>query len=1284
LIPSDSLSICPILQENGGKGQIILPSTHVHAMSEGQITLDGEGVDLTIKSSNSFGETDSKAIISGGMQDSRFIYLAHKNSFLRLENLVVSEFQSLWGGAVYVRDGTLVATKCTFDSSTSYYYGAALVIHGGYSKIIDSRFLSNFAGRGGAVYQNGGYLHVEESEFLGNIARFYGGGIYAKAGVLRMESNRFDQNRAMDDGKGNSVYNTDAMLDWICPANQYLFDHPGMTVVNKDLNVADYCTLAIIHVNSYEDSVDGSCTTVDVDADQSSTSDGSDAAMTCNLRAAVMLAMEVGGGEVLVPTAQDHIITEGLLQLDGVADVTITPYYNEGTNSNAAKQSLPSSYAQDFNLLYDNGERFLKSPQDYVRILGTNNTEKLFYVSGSEMHLHMERIVFDGFSSTRHGGVVYARRGTVSAYDCLFINNYASRGGAVYLYQGIIKISHSIFVSNQAQYGGAIYLRDGAFQIILSSLLNNQAEYGEGNSVYLNSGQLLWDCGDNFEMYALPESSEDLNGDIFTEDYCADFYAVANINSSTRYGEMFVVVYVSSQTPDSLNGACTTDDVEYRMNVPNPSTIEERDFFTSGVKVKDTFDLTGPGQSTCNLRAAVDLVELFGSGTVVLVSDDTYWITEGEINVDTAVHLAITSRSSTQVATLDGTHNKGERLLYVNHEDAEILLDDLLIEKFRSDAGSVVYIYDGKITISDSVLSENEASSNGGVAYLRSGTFVADDTLFQNNFATFNGGSVYLEGGLFTADTCWFDSNSADVYGGAVYVRDGTFETVGSGFLTNLARVEGTSVYNHAGSVDWLCTPDSDEKQQVLWNPNDNDYHKFDGDLSATEYCAGESGESSWKVNHQTVALSRWESNIEKQLKMRASQQQGKAQLEEQRNRYNYKTRNGNDDADDWVVSETMVIVEVTEYADSLTGSCTVMAECQDQACAESLRTIALEDRAIVQDDSEQFRALRSIEGIAFNDFHALNKDDNSGSFAANAACNLRAAVHLVQALGQGIILLPTAYTHHMVEGQILIDSAAEMYILPTFEGNTGSQAFMAEIDGSGNNARFLQVNHQDAFLNMEAVTVKNFRSDYSGAGVYIRHGNLMMRDCVMADNHALYAGGSVYIWEGSFTATTCVFSANSAAFGGALFVRDGTFNAQKECAFYGNTATAGNGHSIFTKQETRIRVTCHPGRSVLDSGLYNKFVHLIAEERQHKDVAEFVMEGKQCEMARRVDKGRGRGEGLRRSFFDVVFINYIETPKSNPKPKCACSLYVGASSLCSDVSHFRLIARSYERGSFT
>jgi len=1091
---------------------------------------------------------------------------------------------------VYIRDGTLVVNKCTFDSSTTYYYGAALVIHGGYSVVKNCRFLSNFAGRGGAVYQHGGYLNLVESEFVGNVARFYGGGIYAKAGVLRMESSAFSKNRAMDDGKGNSVYNTDAKLDWICPDDQYLYDHPGTTIVNNDLEVVKYCTPAIIRIDSYIDNVEGSCATIFAEVEEGSE------VKTCNLRAAVQLAMDLGGGEIQIPTMQDHFMTEGLIILEGSAAVAITPFYDDATSD--AKQTLPSSYARDFNLLYDNDARFLRNPHDYARIVGTNNTEKLFYISGSDADLYLERMVFDGFSSTRHGGVVYVRRGTMSAHDCLFINNYSSRGGAIYLYQGIMKVSNSMFMSNHATYGGSIYHRDGLFQSILSSFVNNKADGGEGNTIYLNSGQLLWDCGDNHELYALP-TEESYDRDIFTEDYCVETYEVAGTSGSAVVGETFVVVFVSSQTPDSLDGTCTTDDVEYRINVPTPSTMEQKDFLTTSIRVEDTFDVTRStstyGLSTCNLRAAVEFVSLFGSGTVVLMSDDTYWITEGEISVNTGVQLAITSQSSTQMSILDGTNNKNERLLYINHEMAEVLLDDLIITHFHADAGSVLYVYDGKITISDSVLSENEASSNGGVAYIRGGSFVADDTLFQNNFALFSGGSVYLEGGVFSADTCWFDSNSADLYGGAVYVRGGTFETLGSGFLTNLARVEGTSVYNHAGSVGWLCSPDSEERQQVLWNPNDDNVQKLEGDLSATEYCADESGETSWKVNSHPVTLSSTELNLEVQLKVLAAQQSNNAVLE---------GKYARSDADA-MRSESAIVVEVTDYSDSLTGSCNIMASCNDARCANSLLELAQRERMYVKDVSKQ--EWSSIAGISFNDFHALDSTEEDAGFGSSS-CNFRAAMRIVQMVGKGIVLLPTENTHHLLEGEVLINSALEVYVLPTFEMGAPVEMAMAHIDGSRNRDRFLQLNHELANVNIFAVWVKNFKSDFSGAAVFIRKGSLHLQASVMSDNEAAYSGGSAYIWEGSLTAVTCIFISNSAAYGGAVFVRDGMFNAFKECAFYGNVATSGEGHSLFTKKKTLVVVTCLDGRFILNSVLPGTFSTMVKEEPVSQKSASAVM----------------------------------------------------------------------------
>ena len=95
------------------------------------------------------------------------------------------------GGAVYVDQGTLDITDCTFEKNSAVYGGAIAV---SYMKELtignDTNFLDNNASYGGGIYANGANINIAANSVLcNNIASGYGGGIYASASNINIAAN---------------------------------------------------------------------------------------------------------------------------------------------------------------------------------------------------------------------------------------------------------------------------------------------------------------------------------------------------------------------------------------------------------------------------------------------------------------------------------------------------------------------------------------------------------------------------------------------------------------------------------------------------------------------------------------------------------------------------------------------------------------------------------------------------------------------------------------------------------------------------------------------------------------------------------------------------------------------------------------------------------------------------------------------------------------------------------------------------------------------------------------
>ncbi len=100
------------------------------------------------------------------------------------------------GGAVYVDQGTIDITDCTFEKNSAVYGGAIAV---SYMKELtignDTNFLDNNASYGGGIYANGANINIANiniaanSVLCNNIASGYGGGIYASASNINIAAN---------------------------------------------------------------------------------------------------------------------------------------------------------------------------------------------------------------------------------------------------------------------------------------------------------------------------------------------------------------------------------------------------------------------------------------------------------------------------------------------------------------------------------------------------------------------------------------------------------------------------------------------------------------------------------------------------------------------------------------------------------------------------------------------------------------------------------------------------------------------------------------------------------------------------------------------------------------------------------------------------------------------------------------------------------------------------------------------------------------------------------------
>lgn len=81
-----------------------------------------------------------------------------------------------------------------------------------------------------------------------------------------------------------------------------------------------------------------------------------------------------------------------------------------------------------------------------------------------------------------------------------------------------------------------------------------------------------------------------------------------------------------------------------------------------------------------------------------------------------------------------------------------------------------------------------------------------------------------------------------------------------------------------------------------------------------------------------------------------------------------------------------------------------------------------------------------------------------------------------------------------------------------------------------------------------------------SGGGMFIRHSNPTIVNCIFSDNSTSHRGGGMFIDAGSPVITDCVFASNSAGSGGGMYIIGDSQPQITVCLFEGNSAQHGAG----------------------------------------------------------------------------------------------------------------------------
>jgi predicted outer membrane repeat protein len=150
---------------------------------------------------------------------------------------------SRYGGAIYIRDGTLVIFDSTFNANSvknGNYYGGAICIDTGTLDIHDSTFDTNTGGRyGGAVYASSGVdVKIYTSIFERNSAidSYRGGAIYVDQGTMEIYDSTFESNTALKNGLGGAIFVDGSLAAFNCTFHGNTAPAGGAVYVSNGAN----------------------------------------------------------------------------------------------------------------------------------------------------------------------------------------------------------------------------------------------------------------------------------------------------------------------------------------------------------------------------------------------------------------------------------------------------------------------------------------------------------------------------------------------------------------------------------------------------------------------------------------------------------------------------------------------------------------------------------------------------------------------------------------------------------------------------------------------------------------------------------------------------------------------------------------------------------------------------------------------------------------------------------------------------------------------------------------
>ena len=710
------------------------------------------------------------------------------------------------GGALTVTSSTVNISSSRFESNTATVGGAIFSQLGSDMTISNSTFINNSATGGSDDRCHGGALFIESgctvtahnSTFIDNTAGYGGGAISLFQGTfIDSTHNVYSSNRA--DGFGGAIsayYRSRITIDNSYYSNNsgryggvvYTQSYGSITVGNSsfDNNVAGsggvMCAYSSSNITVGNSSFDNNVAGRDggvMFADYSSSITVGNSSFDNNVAGSggVMCAYSSSNITVGNSSFDNNVAGRdgGVMFADYSSSITVgnSSFDNNVAGSGGVMCAYSSSNITVGNSSFDNN------------VAGPGGVMSAYYSSS----ITVGNSSFDNNEAGDDGGVMSAYYScSITVGNSSFDNNVAGSGGVMCAYSSSnITVGNSSFDNNVAGSGGVMSAYySSSITVGNSSFDNNEA--GDDGGVM----SAYYSCSITVGNSSFDNNEAGDDGGVMSAYYSSSI-TVGNSsfdnNVAGRDGGVMFADYSSS---------ITVGNSSFDNNEAGDDGGVMSAYYSSSITVgNSSFDNNVAGRD-----GGVMFADYSSNITVGNSSFDN-----NEAGDDGGVMSAV-YRSSITVGNSSFDNNEAGRDggVMSAQDSSSITVGNSSFDNNEAGRdGGVMSARDrSSITVGNSSFDNNEAGCDGGVMSARdSSSITLGNSSFDNNEADNDGGVVYVYSsttGIIFENNCTFFNNSA-LEGGVIYVHGGSFKDVGNTYYGNTAS-NGGAILLDEGDVN--------------------------------------------------------------------------------------------------------------------------------------------------------------------------------------------------------------------------------------------------------------------------------------------------------------------------------------------------------------------------------------------------------------------------------------------------------------------------------------------------